>query len=95
MEKIKIDLSSILDEHCTTTYNKNTGEDEIISSKEAVLIAMKEACDLVIELCAESAQTEEPLVNTSSMVWNNVSKEDYVYFSPDKESILNVKKQVM
>jgi hypothetical protein len=91
---MKIDLSKILDEHCTTTYNKLTGEEEIIASKEAVIIAMTEACYRVIELCAESARTEEPLRNTESMSWNNVSKNDYVFFKPDKGSILGVKKLV-
>ena len=32
----------ILDEHCTTFYNRNTGEEEIESSKSAVIIAMEE-----------------------------------------------------
>jgi len=32
----------ILDEHCTTTYNKHNGEEEIESSKSAVVIAMEE-----------------------------------------------------
>ncbi|MDB4299643.1 hypothetical protein N9928_01180 [bacterium] len=33
---------SILDEHCTTVYNKNTGEEEIESSKSAVVAAMED-----------------------------------------------------
>ena len=32
----------ILDEHCTTTYNKHNGEEEIESSKSAVVIAMED-----------------------------------------------------
>ena len=32
----------ILDEHCTTVYNKYNGDEEIESSKSAVVIAMEE-----------------------------------------------------
>jgi len=41
-----IELEKILDEHCTTTHNKHSGEEEIESSKEAVLIAMEDAFKL-------------------------------------------------
>ncbi len=32
----------ILDEHCTTTYNKHNGEEKIESLKSAVVIAMED-----------------------------------------------------
>ena len=48
----------ILDEHCTTVYNKHTGEEEIESSKSAVVIAMeeyaKEYFSEQLRLCAVS-----------------------------------------
>ena len=32
----------ILDKHCTTTFNKHNGDEEIQSSKSAVVVAMEE-----------------------------------------------------
>ena len=75
-----VNLEEILDEHCTTTYNKYNGEEEIISSKEAVLIAMREACNKAIELAA---------FTTDNIYDNNGT----AYIS--REIILNTKSQII
>lgn len=42
-----------------------------------------------LEKASKMATVEEPKKITKLMSWNNVSKEDYIFFDVDKESIKN------
>lgn len=46
----------ILNEHCTTTHNKFNGGEEIQSSKDAVIEAMKQYGEEVLKIAAEKAR---------------------------------------
>lgn len=87
----------ILDDHCTTTYNKYSGDEEIISSKEAVLIAMeeygKQQYDQAIKDAAENAKVRKTVRTEyphESHPYIPVHKEEVVV---DKDSILKLLKQ--
>lgn len=92
-------ILNILDDHCTTTFNKYNGDEEIQSSKDAVIEAMRQYGEEVLKIAAEKAKIEMKKKSHYGKYrkWQNVKIEeeevdlsDYtVQYFVNKESILN------
>jgi len=83
MSDKKINLESIIKEHCYTEFDRVSGDEVVSSRLEAVLIAIQEICRQVLELAAENAEaTFERLDETHSVPFVKM------------ESILNTIKQI-
>lgn len=86
-------ISDILDNHCTTLFNRVNGDEEINSSKDAVIEAIRKYGEEVLKIAAEKAKIKRNYYpNNQSLESQTEQREfdegEYIYFI-SKESIIN------